>query len=39
LVASLVLMVILARCENFVSGFDLKGQKYKPLNRISSDRH
>jgi uncharacterized protein (TIGR00645 family) len=30
LVASLVLMVILAGYENFVSGFDLKSQKYKP---------
>jgi uncharacterized protein (TIGR00645 family) len=30
LVASLVLMVMLACYENFVSGFELEGQKYKP---------
>jgi uncharacterized protein (TIGR00645 family) len=30
LVASLVLMVMLACYENFVSGFELEGRKYKP---------
>jgi uncharacterized protein (TIGR00645 family) len=31
LVASLVLMVILAGYENFVSGFELRGHRYKTL--------